>query len=52
MATKEVVEAYGAAWNEVDQAARRRLLEQAWADDGTYTDPQSDISGRERWWRT
>ena len=47
MATKEVVDAYGAAWNEPDEAARRRLLEQAWADDGTYTDPQSDVAGRD-----
>ena len=44
---QEVVSAYTAAWNEPDDGKRRRLLEAAWADDGTYTDPQSDVAGRE-----
>ena len=44
---QEVVAAYMAAWNETDEGKRRRLLEVAWADDGTYTDPQSDVAGRE-----
>jgi len=44
---QEIGEAYGAAWNEPDEAERRRLLEKAWADDGTYTDPQSDLRGRD-----
>jgi hypothetical protein len=35
----EVVAAYGAAWNEPDEDARRKLLDQAWADDGVYCDP-------------
>jgi len=42
-----VVNAYMAAWNEADEGKRRRLLEKAWADDGAYTDPQSDVAGRE-----
>ena len=45
--TEEVVAAYTAAWNEPDEGKRRRLLEVAWADDGAYTDPQSDVAGRE-----
>ena len=45
--TEEVVAAYMAAWNEADEGKRRRLLERAWADDGAYTDPQSDVAGRE-----
>ena len=45
--TEEVVAAYMAAWNETDEGKRRRLLEKAWADDGAYTDPQSDVAGRD-----
>jgi hypothetical protein len=45
--TQEVIDAYMAAWNEPDEGKRRLLLEVAWADDGRYTDPQSDVGGRE-----
>lgn len=47
MTTQEIAETYGAAWNETDEAKRRALLEQTWADDGVYTDPQSHVEGRE-----
>ena len=47
MAPNEVVSAYGAAWNEQDEAARRKLLEQAWADDGVYCDPTATVDGRD-----
>ena len=30
------------------EGKRRQLLEKAWADDGAYTDPQSDVAGRRR----
>ena len=43
----DVIAAYVAAWAERDEAARRRLLERAWADDGTYTDPLAHVLGRE-----
>jgi len=43
----EIIDAYTTAWNEPDEGKRRRLLEVAWADDGAYTDPQSDVAGRE-----
>ena len=42
-----VVTAYGSSWNEPDEAARRQLLESAWADDGTYCDPTASVEGRE-----
>jgi hypothetical protein len=42
-----VVGAYGAAWMDVDDAERRRLLEIAWSEDGVYQDPTADVSGRE-----
>jgi hypothetical protein len=47
LTTQQIVDAYGAAWGEPDIAKRRALLEQAWADDATYTDPQSDVKGRD-----
>jgi hypothetical protein len=43
----ETVGAYAAAWNEPDLAARRQLLDKAWATDGTYTDPTVHLEGRE-----
>ena len=45
--TRQVIEAYAAAWCEPDEAVRRRLLERAWTDDGTYTDPLAHVAGRE-----
>ena len=48
MATlRDVIEAYGAAWNEPEEQERRRLLERSWADDGTYTDPTAHVARRE-----
>src|SRR5689334_20533143 len=43
----EVVASYGAAWNETDESARRKLLEAAWADDGVYCDPTATVTGRD-----
>lgn len=45
--TQQIVEANGAAWNETDETKRRALLENAWADGGVYTDPQSHVEERE-----
>ncbi len=47
LTTQQIVDSYGASWNETDDAKRRALLEQSFADEATYTDPQSDVSGRE-----
>lgn len=46
MDTAEIVAAYGAAWNETDEAKRTALLERSWADDGVYTDPTATVEGR------
>jgi hypothetical protein len=46
MSLQEIVDAYGAAWNERDDAARAELLERAWADDGVYCDPSATVNGR------
>jgi hypothetical protein len=44
-----VAQAWGKAWNERDDAARLRLLEEAWADTGDYADPTvgARVVGRE-----
>ena len=47
MAVSDVVNAYGAAWNEPDEVARRTLLEEAWSDDGVYCDPTAKVDGRD-----
>jgi hypothetical protein len=41
-----VVLACVAAWGEADDDARRRLLNQCWADDGEYLDPRIHAAGR------
>ena len=47
MDTDEIVAAYGAAWNEPDDAKRTAMLEQSWADTGVYTDPTATANGRD-----
>jgi hypothetical protein len=47
MDVAELIATYGESWNEPDEAARRKLLEAAWCDDGTYTDPTAHVSGRD-----
>ena len=47
LSTQQIVATYGASWGEPDAAKRRQLLEQAWADDGVYSDPQSHAEGRD-----
>jgi hypothetical protein len=47
MNTQQIVDTYGASWNETDVAKRSQLLEQAWGNDGVYTDPQSHAEGRD-----
>jgi hypothetical protein len=47
MPAKEIVEAYGASWNEPDEAKRRELLERSWADDGVFEDPRDRAEGRD-----
>lgn len=44
---QQAVAAYGAAWGETDEDARRKVLDEAWADDGLYCDPTARVEGRE-----
>ena len=46
-ALEDLVKVYCAAWNEPDAQRRRELLEKVWGSEGTYTDPQSHVEGRE-----
>jgi hypothetical protein len=43
---QEIVEKYLAAWNETDPAKRRALVDEVWAEDGSYTDPLAAVRGR------
>lgn len=47
MDLQDAVATYGAAWNETDDGARRKLLDEAWADDGLYCDPLGRAEGRD-----
>jgi hypothetical protein len=43
----ELIDLYCEVWCEPDEARRRTLLRQVWADDGTYTDPTVHAVGAE-----
>jgi hypothetical protein len=47
MDVTQLVEAYGQSWNEADEEARRKLLEDAWGDFATYCDPTAMVHGRD-----
>jgi hypothetical protein len=46
--SRATVTRYMAAWNEADAAIRQTLLEQCWADDGVYVDPNVELAGRQQ----
>lgn len=46
MEMNELVALYTSAWSEPDGALRQKLLDQVWAEDGTYTDPTAHVAGR------
>ena len=46
MEVSELIALYVRAWSEPDYALRQKLLEQVWAEDGTYTDPTAHVAGR------
>jgi ketosteroid isomerase-like protein len=43
----DLVRRYLAAWNETDPVGRRQVLEQVWTEDGSYTDPLVEVTGRD-----
>jgi len=46
-ALEQLIDTYCAAWSEPDSALRKRILENVWAEDATYTDPRAHLAGRE-----
>lgn len=44
--TRGMIEKYVASWNEKDPAARRRVIESTWADDGIYRNARTEFKGR------
>jgi hypothetical protein len=45
---QEIAERYIAIWNETDPARRRKLIDEVYAPDATYTDPMADLAGRDQ----
>jgi hypothetical protein len=41
MNVSELVTGYLQTWNETDPAARRKAIDELWAQDGIYTDPMA-----------
>lgn len=43
---QDLIEQYLDCWNQTDAEARRKLIEQVWAPEASYTDPLADVTGR------
>ncbi|WP_190820332.1 nuclear transport factor 2 family protein [Saccharopolyspora pogona] len=43
----DLLDRYIATWNERDADKRRAMVDELWANEGTYTDPLADVQGRE-----
>ena len=43
----EAIERYIACWNQTDPGLRRKLIDETWAADASYTDPFGEAIGRE-----
>ncbi|MBH1938241.1 nuclear transport factor 2 family protein [Streptomyces sp. AV19] len=44
---EDTIARYFAAWNATDADARARAVAAAWTEDGTYTDPFTDVRGHD-----
>jgi hypothetical protein len=44
---ESLVDTYFAMWNEPDRDQRLEVIARAWADEGHYVDPLSDVTGHE-----
>jgi hypothetical protein len=42
----DVITRYLDCWNETDPAARRKMIDDAWAQDASYVDPLGEAYGR------
>jgi hypothetical protein len=43
----DLIERYLACWNETEPAARRKLVDDLWAEDASYVDPMVEAHGRD-----
>ena len=43
----DLISRYLACWNENDPDARRKLIDEVWADDASYIDPLAEAHGRD-----
>jgi hypothetical protein len=44
----QLIDKYIAAWNATDATARRRLVDEVFADGAAYTDPLAALTGRDQ----
>jgi hypothetical protein len=44
----QLAEQYIATWNETGPSASRTLIADLWSEDGRYTDPMADVTGRDQ----
>jgi len=44
---QEIVQRYIASWNETDPERRRKLVDELWDDQASYTDPVAEAYGRD-----
>jgi hypothetical protein len=48
MNASELIARYLETWNETDPVARRKAIDELWAEDGVYTDPIAVAAGRDQ----
>jgi hypothetical protein len=46
-AMNDLIERYLACWNETEPTARRKLIDDLWAEDASYIDPMAEAHGRD-----
>jgi hypothetical protein len=46
-AMNDLIERYLACWNETESAARRKLIDDLWAEDASYVDPLAQAHGHD-----
>ena len=44
---QDVIERYIACWNQTDPGLRRKLIDEVWAQDASYTDPLVEAIGHD-----
>ena len=47
MGIEQVIDRYCEAWSTKEREKRAEIVNEVWAESGTYSDPRSDVRGRE-----